>query len=62
MSLGEFFALIRERRRRSSQQRIEEEGAEISRRLRELIAVPTPTQEIEAPFVKTRSENDSTCV
>jgi hypothetical protein len=62
MSPLKLFASIRERRRRSSQQRIEEEGAEISRRLRELLAAPVPTRDVEAPFAKARSENDSTCV
>jgi hypothetical protein len=56
MSLGELFASIRERRRRSAQQ-----GAQISRRVLELLAVPTPTQ-VETPFTKARSENDLACV
>jgi hypothetical protein len=56
MSLGELFASIRERRRRSVQQPYEE-GAQIRRRLQELLAVPTPTQ-VAAPFTNTLIEND----
>ena len=61
MSLGELFASIRERRRRAAQQAYEE-GTQITRRVQELLAVPTPTQEVETPFTKARNENDSTCV
>jgi hypothetical protein len=57
MSLGELFASIRERRRRSAQQS-REEGAQIIRRLQELLAVPTPTHEVEMPFKNARIEND----
>ena len=49
MSLGNLFASIKERRRRSAQQSYEE-GAQIMRRLQELLAVPTPTEEVAAPF------------
>jgi hypothetical protein len=49
MSLGELFASITDRRRRSAQQSYQE-GAQIKRRLQELLAVPSPTQEIEIPF------------
>jgi len=48
MSPKELFASIRERRRRSAQQSYEQ-GAQIRRRLQELLAVPTLTQ-VEAPF------------
>lgn len=57
MSLGELFASITERRRRSAQQPYEE-GAQIKRRLQELLAVPSPTQEVEISFSHTRIEND----
>ena len=50
MSLAQFFASIREHRRRSAQQTYEE-GAQIKRRLQELLAVPIPTQ------VETRANN-----
>ena len=50
MSLAQLFASIRERRRRSAQQPYEE-GAQIRRRLQELLAVPKPAQ------VETRSTN-----
>jgi hypothetical protein len=60
MSLGELFASIKERHRRSVQQQYEE-GAQITRRLQELRAVPTPTL-IAAPFTDTRIENDPLCV
>ena len=61
MSPQKLFAFIRERRRRSAQQPTEEEGAQISRRLRELLAVPAPTQEVETPSTNARGENDPTC-
>ena len=61
MSLGELFASIRERRRRSAQQSYEE-GAQIMRRLQELLAVPSQTQEVGTPFTDARSENDPACV
>jgi hypothetical protein len=57
MSLGEWFASMRERRRRSAQQAYEE-GAQITRRLQELLAVPAPTQEVETPSTNACSEND----
>ena len=59
MSLGELFASIRERRRRSAQQS-HEEGAQIMRRLQELLAVPSPPQEVAASFTNARIENDPT--
>ena len=59
MSLGELFASIRERRRRSAQQSYEE-GAQIMRRLQELLAVPSPPQEVAAPFTNARIETDPT--
>ncbi len=61
MSLGELFASITERRRRSAHQRYEE-GAQIRRRLQELLAVPSPTQEVAASFTNARIENDPVCV
>jgi hypothetical protein len=57
MSLGELFASITERRRRSAQQPYEE-GAQIKRRLQELLAVSSPTQEVEISFSHARIEND----
>ena len=57
MSLGELFASIRERRRRLAQQPYEE-GAQIRRRLQELLAVPTPLHEVETPFTNDCIEND----
>src|ERR1039458_9799322 len=50
MSLGQLLASIRERRRRSAQQPYEA-GAQIRRRLQELLAVPTPAR------VETHSTN-----
>ena len=61
MSLRELFAFIGEHRRSSTHQSTEEEGAQISRRVVELLAVPAPTHEIEAPFTKACGENDPTC-
>jgi hypothetical protein len=58
MSLGELFASMRERRRRSALQPYEE-GAQIRRRLQELLAVPTL---VETPFTNARIENDPVCV
>jgi len=46
MSLGELLASISERRRRSAQQSYEK-GAQITRRLQELLADSTPKQEVE---------------
>jgi len=48
MSLGRLFASIRERRRRSARHPYEQ-GAQLRGRLQELLAVPTPTQEVEIP-------------
>lgn len=48
MSPKELLASIRERRRRSAQQSYEQ-GAQIRRRLQELLAVPSPAQQVEAP-------------
>jgi hypothetical protein len=56
MSLGDLFASLTERRRRSQQPY--EEGAQIKRRLQELLAVPSSTQEVETPFSHARIEND----
>jgi hypothetical protein len=57
MSLGNLFASIRERRRRSDLQSYEK-GAQIIRRLQELLTVPATTHEIEMPFTSVRIEND----
>ncbi len=59
MSLGELFASLREHRRRSTQQSTDE-GAQITRRVLELLAVPNPTQ-VETPSTNARGENDPTC-
>jgi hypothetical protein len=58
MSLGDLFASIRERRRRSAQQS-SEKGAQIRRRLQELLTVPSPTHVVEMSFTNARIENDS---
>lgn len=58
MSPRKLFASIRERCRRPAQQSTEEEGAQISRRVAELLAVPIPTQEVETPSAYAGS-NDS---
>jgi hypothetical protein len=58
MSPRKLFASIRERCRRPVQQSTEEEGVQISRRVAELLAVPTPTQEIEAHSTNACGEND----
>jgi hypothetical protein len=50
------FASIKESRRRSAPQSTEE-GALITRRLQELLAVPTPTLEVETLFTKASSES-----
>ena len=60
MSLGELFAFIRERRRRSALQPTEAEGAQITRRVQELLARPTLTQ-VETPTTDTCGTNDPTC-
>jgi len=61
MSLGELFASITERRRRSAQQS-HEEGAQIRRRLQELLGgVPTPGQTVETPSTNASSENEPAC-
>lgn len=50
MALRELFALITARRRRSEEQS-REAGAQITRRLQELLGgVPTQTQEVETPL------------
>ena len=59
MSLRELLASIREHRRRSAQQSYEK-GAQITRRLQELLAVTKPTQEIETPSTNVCGENDPT--
>ena len=61
MSLGKLLASIKEHRRRSAQQPYEK-GAQIMRRLQELLAVPIPTQEVAAPFTNARIENDPVCL
>ena len=61
MSPAEFFASIRERRRRSEQQSYEE-GAQLRRRLQELLGVPTPTQKVETPSIYASSENEPACL
>jgi len=58
MSPLKLFASMRERRRLAAQQSLEE-GAQIMRRLQELLAVPTP-QEVAAPFANACIENDPT--
>jgi hypothetical protein len=60
MSLGELFASIKERRRRSAQQPYEK-GAQIRRRLQELVAIPIPTQ-VETSSTNARIENDAVCL
>lgn len=60
MSLRALFASIRERRHRSAQQSTYEEGAQITRRLQELLADPAPTP-VQTPSTNTASENDPTC-
>jgi hypothetical protein len=60
MSPRKLFASIRERCRRSTQPSTEEEGAEITKRVLELLAVPTPTQEIETLSPNAGSENAPT--
>jgi hypothetical protein len=63
MSLAKWFASIRERH--SSQQFSYERGALISRRLQELLAVPTPTRSIRPPLtpvVKTTQHPTATVV
>ena len=56
MSPLKLLASIRERRRSSAEQSYEE-GAQITRRVLELLGVPTPTQ-VEAPSNNACSEND----
>jgi hypothetical protein len=60
MSLAELFASIRERRRLAAQQSYEE-GAQITRRLQELLAIPSPTQ-VQTPFSNARIDNEPACV
>jgi hypothetical protein len=58
MLLLEFFASMSERRRRSAQQSYEE-GAQIRRRLQELLGVPKLMQEVERPSPYAGSENEA---
>ncbi|HEX9111984.1 MAG TPA: hypothetical protein VF845_10935 [Terriglobales bacterium] len=58
MSLVDLFASIKERRRHSAEQSYEE-GAQITRRLQELLSVPNPTLG-DTPSTSARSENDPT--
>jgi len=60
MSSPKLLASIRERRRRSAEQSYEE-GAQITRRVLELLGVPTPTQ-VETPSTNACGENDPKCV
>ena len=53
MSLGELLASISERRHRPQSY---EDGAQITRRLQELLADPTPTQEVETHSTNACSE------
>ncbi len=57
MSLGQLFASITERRRRSAQQACEE-GDQIRRRLQELLAVPPPQRKAEPAFTDSRNESE----
>ena len=59
MSLGEMFASIRERRRCSAE-KSSEEGAQIMRRLQELLGGSMPTQNVEVPPRTASSETDPT--
>jgi aspartyl aminopeptidase len=52
---------VRERRRRSAQQPYEK-GAQIRRRLQELVAILIPMQEVAASFTNARIENDPVCM
>jgi hypothetical protein len=59
LALGELFASIGERRRRSEQQSCEE-GVRIMRRLQELLAVPASPQSGETPTsTQAVKENES---
>jgi hypothetical protein len=58
LALGELFASIRERRRRSEHQS-HEEGAQM-RRLQELLGAPAPMQEVETPSTTASRETDQT--
>jgi hypothetical protein len=58
LALGELFASIRERPRRSEHQS-HEEGAQIMRRLQELLDVRTTTQKVETPSANASSENET---
>jgi hypothetical protein len=57
MLLEEWFAAIRDHHRRSSPQRAEEEGEEITRRLQELLGVTKP-KSLDSSFTKTSNETD----
>jgi hypothetical protein len=59
MSLKELFASITGHGRHSARQSTEE-GAEIMRRVLELLSAPAPTQEVEASSTHACGENDST--
>jgi hypothetical protein len=58
LALGELFASIRERRRRSAQQS-REEGAQLRRRLQELLGVPVLEEQVETPSTNAGSENET---
>jgi hypothetical protein len=58
MLFAELFASVRERRRHSAQQSYEE-GAQITRRLQELLSVPNPALG-ETPSTSACSETDPT--
>ena len=61
MSLAKLFALIRERCRRSVQQSSYEDGAQITKRLQELLGVPNPTQ-VESPPPTPELKTTENCV
>jgi hypothetical protein len=59
LALGELFASIRERRRLSARQS-HDEGAQIRRRLQELLGVPVSEQQVETPSTDASSEAEQT--
>ena len=59
MSLGKLLASIRERRRRPVQQPYEE-GAQLRKRLQELLAAPSPTQANPAPPTLVKATRQAT--
>ncbi len=59
LALGELFASIRDRRRLSGHQS-HDEGAQIRRRLQELLGVPVSEQQVETPSTKASVETDQT--